>query len=277
MHRVTSHCDAQTELFEWTSLQPFHGGDVVTCFDVVGCRVRWSNVVGCEVTWGEVRWLVARCHVMWCDVVSCHLMWCDFLCCVMSRDAMWCHVMCSHMMSVICCEVMRCNGMRSHEFVMRCGWLRCHVVWFEVVVWCGELEDELVIRTTKHCKYYTVLQSTTPVLLQYYSVLLSTTQYYSALQSTTPVLLCTTKSKHYKVLLRLIVQHMKCPVQCAKQQESPSAFTKYCACHKKWFWWLILASHETTSKTVCRAAPQTPSCQCSRALACRGPAAPPQA
>ena len=30
MHRVTNHWDAQTELFEWTSLQPFHGGDVVT-------------------------------------------------------------------------------------------------------------------------------------------------------------------------------------------------------------------------------------------------------
>ena len=62
--------------------------------------------------------------------------------------------------------------------------------------------------------YYSVLQSTTPVLLQYYSVLQSTTvvllcttkyyysttlyyrvllQYYSVLQSTTPVLLRTTK------------------------------------------------------------------------------------
>ena len=75
---------------------------------------------------------------------------------------------------------MRCNGMRSYEFVMRCGWLRCHVVWFEVVVW-GELEDDLVIRTT-----------------QIYSVLHSTTKLYSStslsvLYSTTPVLLCTTK------------------------------------------------------------------------------------
>ena len=100
--------------------------------------------------------------------------------------------------------------MRSYEFVMRCGWLRCHVVWFEVVVW-GELEDDLVIRTTQ---IYSVLYSTTKyysgttlyytVLLQYYSVLQCTTpvllcttivllQYYSVLQSTTPVLLCTTK------------------------------------------------------------------------------------
>ena len=40
----------------------------------------------------------------------------------------------SDVMSVICCEVMRCSGMRSHELLMRCGWLQCHVVWFEVVV-----------------------------------------------------------------------------------------------------------------------------------------------
>ena len=47
-------------------------------------------------------------------------------------------------------------------------------------------------------QYYSVLQSSTPVLLcttLYYKVLL---QYYSVLQSTTPVLLCTTK--YYKVL-----------------------------------------------------------------------------
>ena len=71
---------------------------------------------------------------------------------------------------------------------MRCGWLRCHVDRFEVVVW-GELEDDLVIRTTQ---IYSVLQSTTPVLLRttkyyssstpYYTVLL---QYYSVLQSIT--------------------------------------------------------------------------------------------
>ena len=96
---------------------------------------------------------------------------------------------------------------------MRCGWLRCHVVWFEVVVW-GELEDDLVIRTTQiysvlHSNYkvllqfYSVLQSTTPVLLcitqiyssttLYYKVLL---QYYSVLQSTTPVLLLVLQSTH---------------------------------------------------------------------------------
>ena len=120
---------------------------------------------------------------------------------------------------------MRCNGMRSYEFVMHCGWLRCHVVWFEMVVW-GELEDDRVIRTTQiysalhsTTKYYSgtnfVVQSTTPVLLcarKYYSsttpvllcILLCTTKYYSSttlqcysvLQSTTPVLLLVLQSTH---------------------------------------------------------------------------------
>ena len=154
----------------------------------------------------------------WCNLMCLHFMWCDFLCCVMSRNALRCHVMSSHVMS---CHLLWSDAMRSYEFVMHCGWLRCHVVWFEMVVW-GELEDDLVIRTTRYYKvllrYYSVLHSTTPVLilyykvlLQYYSVLESTTpvllQYYSVLQSTTPVLLCTTKyysstTPYYKVLLQ---------------------------------------------------------------------------
>ena len=72
---------------------------------------------------------------------------------------------------------------------MRCGWLRCHVVSFEAVVW-GELEDDLVIRTTQ---IYSVLHRTTKYYSSttlYYTVLL---QYYSVLQSTTPVLLRTTQ------------------------------------------------------------------------------------
>ena len=139
----------------------------------------------------------------------------------MHCDVMWCPLM---WWAVICCEVMRCNGMRSYEFVMHCGWLRCHVVWFEKVVW-GELEDDRVIRTTQiysvlHSttkyysgttlyytvllQYYSVLQSTTPVLILYYKVLL---QYYSVLESTTPVLLqyysvLQSTTLYYKVLLQ---------------------------------------------------------------------------
>ena len=71
---------------------------------------------------------------------------------------------------------------------MRCGWLCSHVVWFEVVVWCGDPDYSVLQSTTPYCKvlttpYYKVQQSTT----QYYSVLQSTTKYYSVLQSSTPV------------------------------------------------------------------------------------------
>ena len=108
---------------------------------------------------------------------SCHLMRCDCLCCVMSRDAMRCHVMCAHVM----CPAMVTLCVRSGSVTS---------LYYKVLL-----------------QYYSVLQSTTPVLLcttQYYNVLL---QYYSVLQSTTPVLPCTTKyysstTLYCKVLLQ---------------------------------------------------------------------------
>ena len=100
----------------------------------------------------------------------------------------------------------------------------CHVMRFGVMcLWFDLLSNDVasceVICGTTPTYYssttlYSVLQSTTPVLLcttkyyssttLYYKVLL---QYYSVLQSTTPVLLCTTKyysgtTLYYKVLQR---------------------------------------------------------------------------
>ena len=124
-------------------------------------------------------------------------------------------------------------------------------------------------------QYYHVLQSTTPALLcttkyysnttLYYKVLL---QYYSVLQillCTTPVLPCTTKyhssttlyyssttlyysstTPYYKVLHDWSASHMKRHLQCAERQESPSNFSKYCACHAKWISWLIRIAYETS-------------------------------
>ena len=40
--------------------------------------------------------------------------------------------------------------------------------------------------------------------------------------------------------------HMKRHLECAEQQESPSTFTKYCACHAKWISWLIRLTYETS-------------------------------
>ena len=40
--------------------------------------------------------------------------------------------------------------------------------------------------------------------------------------------------------------HMKRHLDCAEQQESPSTFTKYCACHAKWISWLIRLTYKTS-------------------------------
>ena len=127
--------------------------------------------------------------------------------------------------------------------------------------------------TTTLLQHYPVLQSTTLVLLctakyyssttLYYKVLL---QYYSVLHSTTTYYSTTL---YYKVLLQYysVLQssihdwslthmnrylhdwcpsHMKRHLQSAEQQESPSNFTKYCACHAKWISWLIRLTYETS-------------------------------
>ena len=183
--------------------------------------VRWGNVVSCEMS----------CHVMWCNLMCLHFMWCDFLCCVMSRNALRCHVM--------SCHLLWSDAVQWDEILWVCDalWLvamsRCVlrngcVGW--IGRWSGDPNYTDLLRTTQYYKvllrsvllqYYSVLQSTTPVLvctaryyssttlyykvlLQYYSVLqkyYSSTslyykvllQYYSVLHRTTPVLLCTTK------------------------------------------------------------------------------------
>ena len=40
--------------------------------------------------------------------------------------------------------------------------------------------------------------------------------------------------------------HMKCHLQCAEQQDSPSNVTKYCACHAKWLSWVMSVTFETS-------------------------------
>ena len=86
----------------------------------------------------------------------------------------------------------------------------CHVTWCNAMwcalMWCALQWSRCVFEVVVLLQYYSVLHSTTTyyssttlyykVLLQYYSVLHSTTvrlQHYSVLQSTTPVLLCTAK------------------------------------------------------------------------------------
>ena len=111
--------------------------------------------------------------------------------------------------------------------------------------------NPVLFRTTK---YYSILQTTTPVLLrivvllQYYSVLQSTSP---VLQSTTPVLLRTTKyysstTSYYKVLVQYYF---------VLQSTSPELLrtTKYYSSTTKWLACLIIITYET-SFTMRRAA-----------------------
>ena len=100
------------------------------------------------------------------------------------------------------------------------GWCVCDLTCFQVM-W-------LVVRWfVVLLRYYSVLQSTTPVLL-------CTAKYYSVLQSTT---------LYYKVLRQY---YASATLYCAAQQESPSNFTKYCACHAKWMSSMISVTYESS-------------------------------
>ena len=170
---------------------PWWWCDLFWCHEVA-CGVRWSNVLGCEVTWGELLWLIATWHVM-----SCHLMRCDCLCCVMSRDAMRCHVMCAHVKSChLLCPAMGWNVRRLNRHYSLNNYSVLQSTTPVLLQHYSVLQSTTKYRSST-TPYYKVLPQYYKVLLQYYSVLLQyykvLLQYYSVLQSTTPVLLCTTK------------------------------------------------------------------------------------
>ena len=111
--------------------------------------------------------------------------------------------------------------------------------------------------------YYPVLQRTILCTTTYYA---STTlyykvllQYHSVLQSTTPVLLRTAlRNKSHRPTSPNIApatqnechqwsaSHMKAEFQCVEQVKSPSNLTKYCACHAKWMSSLICVTYESS-------------------------------
>ena len=185
--------------------------------------------------WRDLFWChEVACGARWSNVVGCQVRWWVLL--------LSCDVSC-HVMSV---QYYKCTPVRQNTTPE----LLCTTKYYS--------------STTLHYKvqlqYYSVLQSTTPLLLQYYS--------------TTPVLLCTTKYYSWLILDVWNViynarnnkshpptspntapamqneshdwsaSHMKRHLQCAEQQESSSNFSKYCACHAKWISWLIRITYE---------------------------------
>ena len=68
---VTDQRDAQIISLLWTSLLPFHGGDVlcfvVKCFDVLMSVPGSGHVM---VTSFDAMWWLVLCHVTWCNAMS---------------------------------------------------------------------------------------------------------------------------------------------------------------------------------------------------------------
>ncbi len=151
-------------------------------------------VIWCAVVWFGTMWLVARCHVMWCYVIWCAVLWCD----VMQWDGMtWDVLWCDGMWFVWCVELgddvlwtteSPCHSKTRETSIPMCSaTLRCKTQ-ADYGEPMSQNYDLVPQRTTTYynvlLQYYSVLQSTTPVILRttkYYS---STTPYYKVLQST---------------------------------------------------------------------------------------------
>ena len=69
--KATDQRDAQIISLPWTSLLPFHGGDVlcfeVKCFDVLMSVAGSGHVM---VTSFDAMWWLVLCHVTWCNAMS---------------------------------------------------------------------------------------------------------------------------------------------------------------------------------------------------------------
>ena len=249
--------------------------------------VRWGNVVSCEMSC-HVMWCNLMClHFMWCDFLCCVMSRNALRCHVMSSHVMSCHLLWSDAVQwdeiLWVCDALWLVAMSRCVLRNGCvGWigrwsgdpnytdLLRTTQYYKVLLRYYSVRHSTTPVLLCTTKYYSstnfVLQSTTPVLLcttqiytstttLYYKVLL---QYYSVLQSTTP---CTTK---YAFARREAptspnaapatqndshdwsASRMKRHLQCAEQQASPSNLTKYCACHAKWLSWLICATYETS-------------------------------
>ena len=100
-------------------------------------------------------------------------------------------------------------------------------------------------------QYYSVLHSTTPVLLSntttYYSVLQSTTYYYPSTTLYYKVLrqYYSVLRQYYNLLPRYYFETSF--TMCgATRVSSASNFTKYCACHARWMSPMICVTYETS-------------------------------
>ena len=186
MRKATDQRDAQIISLLWTSLLPFHGGDVLCfeakCFDVLMSVAGSGHVM---VTSFDAMWWLVLYHVTWCNAMS------------------WWWAVLLQNYSVL--QNTNTNTTLYYKVLLQ---------YYPVLQSTTQvlLQYELVLQSTTPVltcttKYYSVLQSTTPVLPcttkyysstnLYYKVLLCTTKYYS---STT--LYYSSTTLYYKVLLQ---------------------------------------------------------------------------
>ena len=174
MRKATDQRDAQINSLLWTSLLPFHGGDVL-CFEVKRFDVLMS-VAGSGhvmVTSFDAMWWLVLCHVTWCNAMS------------------WWWAVLLQNYSVL--QNTNTNTTLYYKVLLQ---------YYPVL----QSTTPVLTCTTK----YSVLQSTTPVLPcttkyysstnLYYKVLLCTTKYYSSTTLYYSVYSSTTL--YYKVLLK---------------------------------------------------------------------------
>ena len=157
------------------------------------CDVMWCGMMSCGWLRGEMK----QCGSLWSDVRGGKVVRCEMSRHIMPRDVTSCDG------DLSCLVMWRCKGMGCYAAVMRCGcamWLAvksCYVMQSGCVLWwigrwCAVNYGEPM---SQH--YDSVLQSAKVVLLRTTPVLL---QYYSVLQSTTPhckVLYSVSTSKYY--------------------------------------------------------------------------------
>ena len=215
------------------------------CSTMVMWPVLMSWVMKLLAGWDAVMWLVVRWRgVSYCGWLQ-RGMWCHVIWVVTSFDAMWLLVLrhvtwcIEELLTIVpryrieCYELKMSLVLRSRRVVqgVTMWWWKSTTTYYTVLLQYYSVLHSTTPVLLCTTRYYSVLQSTTPVQqrtkyssttlyytvllcttmyypVQYYNVLLqyysSTTlyykvlrQYYSVLQSTTPVLLC-----NYKVLLQ---------------------------------------------------------------------------
>ena len=177
------------------------GGGVLVGSDCVfvACRWRWYDVLWCDAVWCQV----VGCEVRWSNVVRCEGTW---------GEVMW---------LVARCHVMSCR-------VMWCGVMSCRVLPDTWGVQCNASSNRSHPPTSPNIA--------PAAKKRHWWLILLTHETSSTLCRATGVTL-----QHHQILHLprkndiddWSFWHMKRPVHCVEQQESPSNITKCCTCREK--------------------------------------------